>query len=682
MLPRIPQFLLSIFRFVALSVIGILLLEPLLNSLSKVKFPPIVAVLQDASESIAIQKKAEFAKSQYPDLLKGFLKDFGNEYTVDAYRFGNELQLGLEPDSLAFAQSGTNISNALKETQKLYQNQNLGAIVVVSDGINTTGLNPLYAIEGIKQPVYTVLLGDTTEQKDIAIKEALYNDIAYLNNESPIKVKIRNVGYDNADLKVTLKGQGKVIGTENLVLSNNKPQGEVNFLIKPNRVGLQQFQVVVSRMDDEITYRNNSKTLYINVLETRVKIALFGGAPHPDLGAIQNALVRDKSYELKQFVLKGSGTYYTDPNSYNFSDFDLFILHNFPNSNADKAVVNKIVKEIKNRKAPVMYFCGKFADLKTMQPLFEYMSITPKSMNPKSDEVIVNFLKKYKNHSTFTFSDTWLDWINNSPPVFRNKSNWEAKTTAEVYATAKIKNIDLDYPVFALQSQLGRKNTVFLGENFWRMRAFSFTETESFDAFDDWLFNNIKWLMVSDDKRKFKVYPSKKLFTGSDPVTFKGQVYDDSYNPVSNVSVKLTMTAPDGKENIYYLSEVNQGQYFLELFSLAEGTYSYKAEGKKDEIVLGKDRGQFSIGKSSIEHFRLQADKDMMEQLALRTGGEFIYAQNMADLSEKVKALPNLKPVVDFKRSRRPVLNLGWILAILLSMLSIEWIVRKVYSLL
>jgi hypothetical protein len=682
-LPPWAKGMLSLFRFLVISFIAILLLDPLINTQSRVTYPPIVAVLQDVSESVVLQKDSAFVRTEYPGLLKQFLGNFDKgPATAELFSFASSLNADPSPDSLRFAETGTNISRAMEEVGDLYQNQNLGAIVLISDGISTAGVNPLYALDGIRQPVYTVLIGDTTGQKDIRISEVLYNEIAYLNSESPVKVKVQSQGYENADLKITLSGDGKVLGTESLKLSRNRPQGEVDFLIKPVETGVRQYRIEVSPMKEEISYRNNSRQIFITVLETRVKIALFGGSPHPDIGALRQALQRDDSYELQEFILKGPGRYYQDPGAYNLRDFDLFILHNFPQSSADREMVEKIASELRDRKKPAMFFVGMFTDLTTMEPLYDYMGVTPKGLSPKADEVILNFSRDYENHSTFTFPDNWISWVNATPPLYRNKSNWIPKSTTEVFATARIKNIPLNYPVYALQSHLGRKNMVFLGENFWRMRAFSFTENDSFDYFDDWLFNNIKWLRVSDDKRKFKVEPSKKLFTGSEAARFRGQVYDDSYNPIPGVEIRLSVKSPDGKENVYFMNETTRAQYFLELFNLEEGTYNYSAEGKKNEIGVGSDRGQFSVGKSNVEHFRLQADQDLLKQIALRSGGAFISAKDLPELAMEIQALPALKPLIDYKTGKHGFHRYAWVMGLLLAFLAIEWVVRKWFSLL
>lgn len=682
-LPKWPRRILGTTRFLALCLLGILLLQLFLTNRQLLIFPPIIAVLQDNSESLLIQRDSNYVKEKHPEALQQFIQGFeGEEYEVASYSFDRGLNKLSAVDSLTFDQAGTDISYALSEISELYQSQNLGAIVLISDGIPTAGSNPLFASQNIRQPIYTVLLGDTTTQKDIKIEEVLFNEIAYLQNEIPVKVKIKSQGFDRTDLQITLRGHGKVLGKKTLTLNRNQPEGNVEFLFKPEEAGQQGYSISVTNIPGEITYRNNFRRIFINVLETRAKIALFAGSPHPDLGALQQAFDRNQGYELTSFILRSPGDFYNSPNAYNLADFDLFILHNFPQSSQDKAWVDKLLAQVKEEKKPIMHWVGAFTDLRTLSALYPYMALSPTDYINRSEEVIADFQNKYRNHSTYTFGENWLSWMNSAPPLYRNRSNWQSKPTAEIFATARIKNVPLDYPVFALQNHLGRKNSVFLGENFWRMRAHSYLETDDFENFDAWLFNMIKWLMVDDDKRKFRVNPSQKVFAGGEPVLFRGQVYDDSYNPVPGVDIKLQVTDPEGKENEYFLNENSNGRYALELYNLAEGTYRYVATGRKDNVRVGEDRGQFAIGRSNIEHFQLQADQGMMQQLALRTNGGFYFATEMDQLASDLRNRPDLKPVRDFKNQRTGLNELIWPLILLLLMLSAEWVVRKLYSML
>ena len=678
LLTPFQQILLGILRFLAFSLVGFLLLEPLLNYLQKISYPPIIAVLQDTSESLLIQKDSNFVTEEYPQMLDGFLRSFGEENVeVDLWGFSSQVESLEKQDSLSFEAAGTNLSLALEEIQRRYQNQNLGAIVLASDGISTAGVNPLFISDRISQPLYTVLLGDTTQQRDVSLQDLLYNEIAYLKSEMPIRCQVQILGYKKQALKVSISHKGKVLDTQTLNLGGNQVSANPTFYIKPEETGLQSYTIQVSRLANEISYRNNTRKIYVNVLETRRKIALFAGSPHPDIGALRRVFDRDESYEMVPFILKKDGTFYDSPNDISLGEYDLLVLHNFPHSRRDAGIVAQIRKLAEEENIPLMIFVGKTTDLPSLQPLYDFMGLTPAELKFRSEEVITNFLPAYQKHSTFSFEREWMNWANGTPPIFRNRSTWEAKATAEVYATARIKNVTLDYPIYALQSFLGKKNMCFIGENFWRMRTHSYLETDSYDSFDDWIINNVKWLTVTDDKRKFIVEPAKTIFSGSEPVVMKGQAYDDSYNPISGVEIKVKLRRPKGTVDEVYLNEVSQGQYTTELFNLEEGTYSYEAEGRKDEAPVGKDKGTFSIGRSNIEHFQLQANEEVMRQLALRTEGEFVYGREIGSLSDKLKSLPSLKPVVDFKTQRQSLIDFPWLLWVLLGLLGIEWIVRK-----
>jgi hypothetical protein len=684
LLPLSAAIPLGVFRYIVLLVAALMLLEPKLETHHRQLSPPVIAVLHDDSESILINRDSTYLRTEYPAKLKAFMDKLNGEEKVKThfFAFSNDLGADGSPDSLRYRGMGTNISNALSGASKLFSNQNLGAVVLLTDGISTTGMNPIYTLDQFQQPVYTVLLGDTTPQKDIRIAEVLYNQIAYLDNETPIKVKVMSAGYDAATVKVNLVGGGKVLATQTVNLSKDNSIVDADFLVKPSQTGILQYTITVDPLPDELTTRNNVKAIFINVLETKVKIAIFGGYPHPDIGALRNALIRDQRYEVKEFIHKTAATFYVEPASVNLADFDLFILHNFPFSPSDGAILNQIKNEIDGRKAPVMVFVGQSTNLQVLKNgLGDKLGITPGTFQSNVEEAIILFKEEYKNHSTYTFDEGWIRMMNNSPPLYRNQSEWKAGGDTKVLATARIKGVALDYPIYGLQNHLERKNMVFVGENIWRMRAHAHVETASFDAFDTWIYNNIQWLIVREDKRRFKVAPSKQLFTGNEPVLFRGEVYDESYKPLSGVDIKLKLKYPDGKQDETYLKETGNARYFLELNNLEEGTYSYEAEGTKNNVRVGTDRGEFSIGRSNIEHLNLTADKGLLQQIALRTRGSFHTSRELDKLADEILALSSLKPVATITTKRLGFNEFQWIFYILVGLLAVEWIVRKRFSL-
>jgi len=686
-IPNALRWGLNALRFITIFVILLLFLEPLWTAITEEKNPPIVVVLQDGTESMTAQKDSAWLKKQYPQIFNQLsAKLEGADIRVQPFVFGaGDVKRLKSIDSVDYKKSGSDLAAALEQITEQYANQNLAAIIVASDGISTEGKNPINLTEQIKVPIFTALIGDTTRARDLIIESVLYNEISYLNTESPIQVNVRGQGITAENVSVTLAQRGKTIATQNITLSPGNPTAKVNFNVKLDQVGIQQYEIHLNQIPNEISYQNNHQYIFIRVLETRLKVALFAGGPHPDVGALKKTLLKDNRYLVTPYIRKSESEFYeNNPVSADFSQADIFIFQNFPASVNDRPILDKIYAECDRRKVPIMHFVGSGLRMNIHPRQKDFMGITAERTSTTASDAFINLQASYKNHSTYRFDDEakFREWINSAPPLQRNDSEWRAKPGTEVFAKAKIKGIALDYPIFGLQESNGMKNMVWVGENFWRLRSHNYLTFENFDLFDEWTYNLIQWLTTKSDNRRFRVFPSKNLYTGDERIIFKGQAFDDSYKPISGAEIKLQVTDPQGKKFDYTLKEAQAGAYSLELSNFEEGTYSYTASGTKNGQNLGGDAGQFSVGRSAIEFVNLRADATTMQQLALRTDGQFVFAKDLLTLGDAIIRKPTVKPLVELKKSTQAMHRFLWPLILALTLLSIEWVVRKRFGML
>jgi hypothetical protein len=84
------------------------------------------------------------------------------------------------PQSLQYKGDATDISQALRWANARSREENIRAVVMVTDGNFTTGNNPLYDAEQMGLPLYIVGVGDTTEPKDIAVQPIVTNEYGYV----------------------------------------------------------------------------------------------------------------------------------------------------------------------------------------------------------------------------------------------------------------------------------------------------------------------------------------------------------------------------------------------------------------------------------------------------------------------------------------------------------------------
>ncbi|MCS6903913.1 MAG: hypothetical protein RML72_04280 [Bacteroidia bacterium] len=681
-IPKIIEWLLRGLRFFSLFLLSLLFLEPLVTLNQVEKTPAILTILQDGTQSMLAHKDSNFVKKEFPLLFKNFVNNWNNpNVNIHSYVFGNKPEKMLSIDSVSYNFSGTQLGEVLKTTFDNYTNQNLGAIVLISDGISTGGINPLYAIENSSVPIYTVLIGDTTEPRDLLIESINFNELTYKNTITPIQVSIRGLGIEQENVEVQLLKDGKLLQKQNVVVSKASNIAKVNFEVQLEKAGLQTFSVVINRIENEISYQNNQQVFFIKVLDTRLKIALLAGAPHPDLGALYKCLRRDDRYALKEFIRKNESEFYEPPT--NLNEFDLFIFHNFPSSSNDRPILEQIYAICKSKKTPIIHLIGALTKFNIHPEQKDFMGAFPERISNTFSDAQLNISPAYKNHASYKFEDekVFINWLETAPPLIRNDSEWKTKANTQVFGTAKIKGIALNYPVFTLQDNGGMKNIMIIGEGIWKWRMHAFLETESFDVFDEWIYNLIQWLHTKSDTRRFRVFPTKGAYLGTERVIIKGQVYDEANNPLKGAEIKLKLTQSDGKVIDYYLQENPSGNYQLELSNLEPGSYSFLAEGSKQGQNLGTDAGEFSVGSSPIEYIQLKADVQLMKQLALRTGGKFILARNFASLANIIAADAKLKPLLEYRITTQAIHRIIYPLIILLILLSIEWILRKRYGL-
>ncbi|MEM8909721.1 MAG: hypothetical protein AAGD05_17870, partial [Bacteroidota bacterium] len=201
------NWVLGIIRFLTITFIAVLLLSPLLKSIITEVKKPVIVLAQDQSESI-LANLDETEKTAYQEAFQQLSSDLAAQYDLKEYAFGNVVREGID---FKYEDKVSNLSDFLASMYDLYSNQNLGAVIMATDGIYNEGSNPIYASTKLAAPIYTVALGDTTAKKDLVLKRVFHNKIAYLGDQFSIQVDIaaQNCTDNNTTLQVFSYNSGQ-----------------------------------------------------------------------------------------------------------------------------------------------------------------------------------------------------------------------------------------------------------------------------------------------------------------------------------------------------------------------------------------------------------------------------------------------------------------------------------------
>jgi len=138
---RNANIILFALRFIVVFLLAGLLLNPYAKGTDKRTEKPILLLAHDNSASIIINPDSAFYKRQYPEAYNQFINALSSRFQVETYSFGSRLSLNAQPD---FSEQTTDFGPVFKSLPSRYQRNNVAAMVLFSDGIYNTGINPVF----------------------------------------------------------------------------------------------------------------------------------------------------------------------------------------------------------------------------------------------------------------------------------------------------------------------------------------------------------------------------------------------------------------------------------------------------------------------------------------------------------------------------------------------------------
>ena len=646
-------FLLRVLRFITVIVLLFLLLNPLLKTTKKNTEKPVIAILQDNSSSIIYNKDSSFYKTKYLKSIRDLKSELSSDFETVIYTFGNKFK---KTDSISFIEKETNISSAINSINDLYINRNLGAIILASDGIYNTGMNPKYINIGASSIIYTVLLGDTVEKKDVRIKDIIYNKDVFLGNNFPIEIALKSVKLNGEKANVKIEQSDKIILQKQIELTDiNK----LTFNLKAEKKGLVRYKISVETNSvTEDNVNNNTKEIVINVIESRKKILLLSNSPHPDVYAIKSSLANNSFYKVDNQIFNGSVD--------NLKDYDLIIFHQLPSKNKD---ISNILEQLNNLNISTMFIVGAQTYVPSFNKLNNGFII---DMRKKAFEETAPELNK--NFTLFTITDEFKTYITDLPPVISYFANYKSKTKSDIIFTQKIRNIATDRPLFLFAEQNAHRTALISGEGIWRWRVYDYMQNKSFENFDMLINKSIQYLTANLKDNPLNV-SFNKVYQTNEEIIFNAQFVNKSFERIN--SPDLIMQIKNDKDVTFnYSFDKHNDKYRLKIEGLEKGDYTFKASLKFAGVDYSNS-GSFSVLNRDLESLNTVANHAILKQISEKYNAKSYFPNRLIDLQKSIKQNHNITKVNYYQTSLTELINNIWLFLLIVVAISLEWFIRK-----
>ncbi len=631
----------ALLRFLTVFTVLVLLIGPKFNRKTYETLKPQLIVMADDSKSMKYLNVAGQQNKDLQSLLND--KELNNRFDIKTFTFSQEV---LPYKNVSNNGLESAIDKAITVPQELYKDRNK-AVVVLTDGNQTSGSNYAYAQIDSKTALYPVVYGDTTQYPDLRISQINVNRYSYLNNEFPVELFINYTGTENVNRTFFIKQGNNTLYQQQLTFSPAQRAVTVNTTIKSTAVGTMAMSAVIQPLAAEKNVKNNTRNFAVEVINQQTKVLIISDIVHPDIAALKKAIESNQQRTVELAKTRDNK---------NLNDYNLIVMVGVNSAFA------KAYSQIAQLQKNTWVLSSPTTDYNFLNSVSTGFKI---ENDAEFDEV-----QPLVNASYASFNMAEFD-LTNYPPVRVPFGLVTPVLPLETLVYKQIGDVKTIQPLWFTYENGEQRHAVTLATGLWRWRTQSFQDNQDFSNFDNLINCQVQYLS-STKKRDRLSLEYEPYYYQNKKIIFKASYLDKNYvfdpDGIITITLKNKETAKSVKRPLILSGAV----YTVDLSNLSPGDYTFTVNVDNDNLSRS---GQFSILAFDIENQFVSANAQPMKQLV---GAENVfYSNQMQPLKERLLANDLLQPVERETVSYSSLIDWEILLALLFLLLAIEWFARK-----
>ncbi|MCX6351937.1 MAG: hypothetical protein NTX03_08740 [Bacteroidetes bacterium] len=661
-----PVWLLMLLRFISVSFLSFLLLAPVLKSIFKKVEKPVIVLAMDNSESILLSKDSAFYRKELPKKLEELTAKLSGDYDVRLFSFGSKVS---EKPNINFKEKSTDIAKVYDEAYNRFYNQNIGAVITLTDGITNQGQDPEFSAQRFNAPFYFVALGDTHHPRDVAIRNVRYNQVVYSGNIFPIQIQLGANGYKGKNVQVKVSNKGNVLFSESVAIDKRNFYKEIEAKIEAKSNGMQHYVIEVSHLDGEITFQNNVYDVFIDVLDSKKKILIVAESPHPDVAALKKSIERNQYYEVKSYVYSDF-VHDIGLNAEKLRNYQLVILHQLPGVQNNASQLTSLLKE---NEIPVLFILGS----QTSYPNFNSIDA---GLNVMSNGGRLNdvFGSLNTQFGLFTLSEELSRNMAEWPPLVAAFGDYKADDRQNIALYQQIGKVKTEMPLLMFAANKNQKTGILCGEGIYKWFMADYAKNQNFKASDEIIDKTVQYLSLKSDNRLFRVRTSHTVFYEDDRVSFDAEAYNSSYEPQKDAVIGMEIINEKGKA-FTYTFQPKGNAYSLDAGFMPPGIYAYKSSTKLNGKTYNL-AGEFMVKAVQLEHLETTANHQLLRNISKQQSGKVVYPKDILSLADEIEKNENIHSLAYMQTDLLELINFKWLFFFVLIIMSAEWFLRKYFG--
>lgn len=334
------------------------------------------------AERFATLSRSEIAARLVTDPQAGLNTALAKLGDVELHVFAGET-LAVTPEELSTwdatpstvsATNTTQTATVLREASTATAKRTLG-VVLLTDGRDAS---PAAALAQAKQlgasgtPIYPVLIGSTERPKDLVVLSVDAPLTVYRGDHPRVMVTVSAHGFEALPVTVTLSesGRNQPLATQT-ISATGKPQ-TLTFTVAPEELGRHRYRVAITPRPEESRDDNNEREFTVQLVDDRAHVLLADREPRWEFRYLETALARDEHIDLEAvlftqpFLKRLDQPYFpqawpesTDGSAANrFRERDLVIIGDLEAAQAPAAIWSELEKYVSEDGGTLVLIAG------------------------------------------------------------------------------------------------------------------------------------------------------------------------------------------------------------------------------------------------------------------------------------------------------------------------------------
>lgn len=701
-------------RALALAVLLLLLFRPMGLAPPAAARDAVVPILVDRSMSMRLTDaggQARFARAM--SLVNAELRPvLSKAFTVDLYSVGERLDPATAENGAPDARK-SDLTGALAAVRDRYRGQRVAGIVLLTDGSDTAqlpdapaGLPGRSQASGEGPPVFAVGIGSADTIRDREVAGLTAGEQRLDQATIDLRASVVTSGYGRAPFVVRLLANGREIDRRRLAPGAEGAPIDERFTVAPDAAAPTVYTVEMAAGESESIVENNTRSVLVGPAGRRRRLLMIEGAPGFEHSFMRRAWSRDPGFEIDTVGRKGKNvdgrdTFFVQAaparapaltSGFPARREDLYAYDGVILANVEGAFLTRdqlalIADFVSERGGGLLVVGGRSFTPRGLigTPLEQAL---PVDLSERRGAVMVAsgagrasaanklvLTSEGEAHPAMRIGETLDDsrrlW-SALPALASTSPLGGARPGATVLAVASAPT-GVVYPVVAVQ-RYGRGRTMsFSGEASWRWRMLLPSADRSFEYF--WR-QAARWLAGAAPD---PVSISAPEGAGAgDAVTIDLDVRDAAFAPAGDATVEATLTTPKGEVRAIVIHpSANAGRSSADLRLDEPGLYRVAVEAHRGTVTLGSAARWLFAGGVDREFADPRLNEAWLRRVARSTGGRYVRADEASKIAGWLQEAAPLLATPE----RRDLWHEPWVLALVVTLISVEWILRRRWGL-